>query len=84
MNTLRNMFMVSVLFLHSHPQTAQDISVANVQELFQSLSRGWGCSITSQSEVKAEEASPEADLKSVPVHGKILLTLTTRCLSLQV
>nr|XP_040032163.1 dynein assembly factor 3, axonemal-like [Gasterosteus aculeatus aculeatus]XP_040032164.1 dynein assembly factor 3, axonemal-like [Gasterosteus aculeatus aculeatus] len=51
-----------------HISTAQDISVANVQELFQSLSRRRGRSITSQSEVKAEEASPEADLKSVPVH----------------
>ncbi|KAL6095122.1 dnaaf3 [Pungitius sinensis] len=48
-----------------HVSTAQDISVANVQELFRSLSSRRGCSTTSQSEAK--QPSPEADLKSVPV-----------------
>ncbi|KAM8836476.1 dynein axonemal assembly factor 3 isoform 2-T4 [Spinachia spinachia] len=51
-----------------HISTAQEVSVANVQELFQSLSSRRGCSTTSQSEAKAEEASDEDVLKSVPVH----------------
>ncbi|XP_059180536.1 dynein axonemal assembly factor 3-like [Centropristis striata] len=49
-----------------HIKTAQDISFANVQELFQSLSSRRGCPTTSQSE--AEEPSQETDPKSVTIN----------------
>ncbi|XP_054454371.1 dynein axonemal assembly factor 3-like [Anoplopoma fimbria] len=51
-----------------HIKTAQDISFANVKELFQSLSSRRGCPTTSQSDAKAEEPSPEADQKSVTIN----------------
>lgn len=56
------------LFLSSHPQTAQDISFANVQTLFQDLSNRRSCP-------DAEEPSPQTDRKSVTIKGKWLLTL---------
>ncbi|XP_075949732.1 dynein axonemal assembly factor 3 isoform X1 [Anarhichas minor] len=51
-----------------HIKTAQDISFANVQELFQSLSSRRGCPNTSQSDAKAEEPPPEADRNSVTIN----------------
>ncbi|XP_035521159.1 dynein assembly factor 3, axonemal-like [Morone saxatilis] len=48
-------------------KTAQDISIANVQALFQSLSSRRGCPTTSQSDAEAEEPSPQSDRKSVTI-----------------
>ncbi|XP_034414003.1 dynein assembly factor 3, axonemal-like [Cyclopterus lumpus] len=56
-----------------HVKTAQDISVANVQELFHSLSSRRGCPITSQSDATAEEPSPKADRKSVTINDLVHL-----------
>lgn len=61
--------------LSPHPQTAQDISFANVQALFQSLSSRRGCPTTSQSDTGAEEPSPKTDQKSLTINGKWPLTL---------
>ncbi|TNN54299.1 Dynein assembly factor 3, axonemal [Liparis tanakae] len=55
-----------------HVKTAQDISVANVQELFRSLSSRGRCPTTSQAE--AAEPSPEVDRTSVPVNDLLPLT----------
>lgn len=62
-------------FLSSHPQTAQDISFANIQALFQSLSSRRGCPTTSQSDPETEEPSSQTDRKAVTINGKWLLTL---------
>lgn len=62
-------------FLSSHPQTAQDISFATVQALFQSLTSRRGCPTTSQSDTEAEKPPPQTDRKSVTMNGKWLLTL---------
>ncbi|XP_076615769.1 dynein axonemal assembly factor 3 [Chaetodon auriga] len=50
-----------------HIKTAQDISLANVQALFQSLSSRRGCPTTSQSDTEAEEPSPQTDRKSFTI-----------------
>ena len=60
--------------LSSYPQTAQDISFANVQALFQSMSSRRGCPSTSQSDAEGEETSTQIDQKSVTISGKRLLT----------
>ncbi|XP_008281516.1 dynein assembly factor 3, axonemal [Stegastes partitus] len=49
-----------------HIKTAQDISIANVQGLFQSLSSRRGCPTTSPSD--SEEPSTQIDQKSVIIH----------------
>ncbi|CAK6964233.1 dynein axonemal assembly factor 3-like [Scomber scombrus] len=49
-----------------HMKTAQDISFANVQALFQSLSSRRGCPTTTRSE--AEEPSTKPDQKSVTIN----------------
>ncbi|KAK5850763.1 hypothetical protein PBY51_001612 [Eleginops maclovinus] len=49
-----------------HIKTAQDISFANLQELFHSMSSRWGCPNTSQSD--AEQLSSESERKSVTVN----------------
>ncbi|XP_070783686.1 dynein axonemal assembly factor 3-like [Enoplosus armatus] len=54
-----------------HIKTAQDISIANVQALFQSLSSRRGCPTTSQSE--AEAVSPQTDRKSVTLNDLMRL-----------
>ncbi|XP_037611295.1 dynein assembly factor 3, axonemal-like [Sebastes umbrosus] len=54
-----------------HVKTAQDISFANVQELFRSLSSRRGCPTASQSE--AEEPSTEADRKPVTINDLMRL-----------
>ncbi len=64
----------------SRPQTAQDISFANVQALFQSLASRRGCPASSQSDTEAEQPSPHTDRKSVTINGKWLLTLAGLCL----
>lgn len=51
----------NVCFFSSHMQTAQDISLANVQALFQALSSRHGGS---------EEPSPQTDRKPVTINGK--------------
>lgn len=65
-------------FLSSHSQTAQDISFANVQALFQSLSSSRGCPTTSQLDTEAEEPPPQPDRKSVTVNGKWLLMVISK------
>ncbi|CAN9509090.1 unnamed protein product [Ophioblennius macclurei] len=45
-----------------HIKTAQDISIANVQELFQSLSSRRGCPSTSQPHTEAKDATTPAQL----------------------
>lgn len=55
--------------LSSHPQTAQDISFANVQGLFQSLSSRRGCPTTSQPYTDAEE---DTSLRPITINGKRL------------
>lgn len=55
--------------ISSRPQTAQDISLANVQALLQSLSSRQGCPSTSQSDTEAEEPSTHIHQKSVPING---------------
>ncbi|XP_078019577.1 dynein axonemal assembly factor 3 isoform X1 [Epinephelus lanceolatus] len=57
-------------------QTAQDISIATVQELFQSLSSRRGCPTTSQSVAETGEPSPspEADPKSVTINDLMRLS----------
>ncbi|XP_029978478.1 dynein assembly factor 3, axonemal [Sphaeramia orbicularis] len=50
-----------------HIKTAQDISISNVQALFQSLYSRQGCSITAQSNVEAE-GSKECDPKSITLN----------------
>ncbi|XP_049916669.1 dynein axonemal assembly factor 3-like [Epinephelus moara] len=59
-----------------HIKTAQDISIANVQELFQSLSSRRGCPTTSQSVAETGEPSPspEADPKSVTINDLMHLS----------
>ncbi|XP_028423263.1 dynein assembly factor 3, axonemal isoform X1 [Perca flavescens] len=56
-----------------HIKTAQDISFANVQELFQSLSSRRGWPTTFQSDAEPEEPSPEADGKSVSINDLMCL-----------
>nr|XP_046233594.1 dynein axonemal assembly factor 3-like isoform X1 [Scatophagus argus]XP_046233595.1 dynein axonemal assembly factor 3-like isoform X1 [Scatophagus argus]XP_046233596.1 dynein axonemal assembly factor 3-like isoform X1 [Scatophagus argus]XP_046233597.1 dynein axonemal assembly factor 3-like isoform X1 [Scatophagus argus]XP_046233598.1 dynein axonemal assembly factor 3-like isoform X1 [Scatophagus argus] len=51
-----------------HIKTAQDISFANVQALFQSLSSRRGCPTTSQPDAKTEKPSPQTDRKSVTIN----------------
>ncbi|XP_035002711.2 dynein axonemal assembly factor 3 [Hippoglossus stenolepis] len=51
-----------------HTKTAQDISFANVQALFQSLSSRRGCPSTSQSDTEGQEPSTEIDQKSVTIN----------------
>ncbi|KAM3592636.1 uncharacterized protein V6R79_022597 [Siganus canaliculatus] len=57
-----------------HMKTAQDVSVANVQALFQSLSSRRGCPTVSQSHKEAEEPSPHSDRKPVTVHDLMQLS----------
>ncbi|XP_042364613.1 dynein axonemal assembly factor 3-like [Plectropomus leopardus] len=57
-----------------HIKTAQDISFANVQELFQSLSSRRGCPTTSQLDTNTEEPSPETDPKSVTINNLMHLS----------
>ncbi|XP_044035020.1 dynein axonemal assembly factor 3-like [Siniperca chuatsi] len=52
-----------------HIKTAQDISFANVQALFQSLSSRRGCPTTSQSDTEA----PQTDRKSVTINDLMRL-----------
>nr|XP_046233599.1 dynein axonemal assembly factor 3-like isoform X2 [Scatophagus argus] len=52
-----------------HIKTAQDISFANVQALFQSLSSRRGCPTTSQPDAKTEKPSPQTDRKSVTINA---------------
>ncbi|XP_010750116.3 dynein assembly factor 3, axonemal [Larimichthys crocea] len=56
-----------------HIKTAQDISFANVQALFQSLSSSRGCPTTSQLDTEAEEPSPQPDRKSVTINDLMRL-----------
>ncbi|XP_045924599.1 dynein axonemal assembly factor 3-like [Micropterus dolomieu] len=51
-----------------HVKTAQDVSFANVQALFWSLSSRRGCTTTSQSDTEAEKPSPQTDRKSVTIN----------------
>ncbi|XP_070708537.1 dynein axonemal assembly factor 3-like [Pempheris klunzingeri] len=51
-----------------HIKTAQDISYATVQALFQSLSSRRGCPTTSLSHTDAEEPPPQSDQKSVTIY----------------
>ncbi|XP_026172177.1 dynein assembly factor 3, axonemal isoform X2 [Mastacembelus armatus] len=51
-----------------HIKTAQDISFANVQALFQSLSSRRGCPTTSQSDTEAENPSAQTDHKSLTIN----------------
>lgn len=55
-------------------QTAQDVSSANVQALFQWLSSRRGCPSAAQPETEREESPEQTDQKSVTVNGKWLLT----------
>lgn len=68
--------MDDVCFVHPslslHLQTAQDVSFANVQGLFQSLSSRRGCLTASQSDSEAEKASTQAEQKSASFNGKAL------------
>ncbi|XP_051273481.1 dynein axonemal assembly factor 3-like [Dicentrarchus labrax] len=48
-------------------KTAQDISIANVQALFQSLSSRRGCPTTSQSDAEALQPSTQTDRKSITI-----------------
>ncbi|XP_022075621.2 dynein axonemal assembly factor 3 [Acanthochromis polyacanthus] len=63
----------SLLKTHNgrHIKTAQDISIANVQGLFQSLSSRRGCPTTSQSDL--EEPSAQTDQKSVTINDLMRL-----------
>ncbi|XP_019938726.2 dynein axonemal assembly factor 3 [Paralichthys olivaceus] len=56
-----------------HIKTAQDISFANVQALFKSLSGRRGCPSTSQSDTEREEPSTQIDLKSVTINDLMRL-----------
>ncbi|XP_071319687.1 dynein axonemal assembly factor 3-like [Trachinotus anak] len=56
-----------------HIKTAQDISFANVQALFQSLSSRRGCPSTSEPDTEGEEPSPQSDQKSVPINDLMRL-----------
>ncbi|KAK2820304.1 hypothetical protein Q5P01_023263 [Channa striata] len=56
-----------------HVKTAQDVSLANVQAFFQSLSSRRGCPTTSQSEAEAAEPSPQTDQKSVSINDLMRL-----------
>lgn len=56
----------------THPQTAQDISFANVQALFQSLSSRRGCPSTSEPDTEGEEPLSQTDQKAVTINGKWL------------
>lgn len=67
-----DVFVLFLLPLSLHLQTAQDVSFANVQGLFQSLASGRGCLTASQSGSEAEEASTQADQKSAGFNGKVL------------
>ncbi|XP_041830598.1 dynein assembly factor 3, axonemal-like [Melanotaenia boesemani] len=51
-----------------HIKTAQDISFANLQALFQSLSSRRSCLVTSQSDTEAEDASTHPDQKPVRIN----------------
>lgn len=57
----------SILF--SHPQTAQDISFANLQGLFQSLSSRRGCPTTSQTYTDTED---DTSIRTVSIKGEML------------
>ncbi|KAF3704481.1 Dynein assembly factor 3, axonemal [Channa argus] len=50
-----------------HVKTAQDISLANVQAFFQSLSSRRGCPTTSQLETEAVDPSRQTDRKSIKI-----------------
>ncbi|XP_023266982.1 dynein assembly factor 3, axonemal [Seriola lalandi dorsalis] len=51
-----------------HIKTAQDISFANVQALFQSLSSRRGCTSTSEPDTEGEEPLSQTDQKSVTIN----------------
>ncbi|XP_056222504.1 dynein axonemal assembly factor 3-like [Seriola aureovittata] len=51
-----------------HIKTAQDISFANVQALFQSLSSRRGCPSTSEPDTEGEEPLSQTDQKSVTIN----------------
>ncbi|XP_077359360.1 dynein axonemal assembly factor 3 [Festucalex cinctus] len=56
-----------------HMKTAQDISYANVQELFQSLSRRQECQATPQSSTEGERPSTNSEQNSVAVRDLMRL-----------
>ncbi|XP_060950947.1 dynein axonemal assembly factor 3-like [Limanda limanda] len=57
-----------------HIKTAQDISIANVQALFQSLSSRRGCPSPSQADTEGQEPSTQIDQKSVPINDLMRLS----------
>ncbi|KAL3051372.1 hypothetical protein OYC64_001596 [Pagothenia borchgrevinki] len=65
-----------------HIKTAQDISFANVQELFHSLSSRRGCPPTS-SQSDADQPPPESERKSVTINDLMPLSgISVTCLPL--
>ncbi|XP_047233641.1 dynein axonemal assembly factor 3-like isoform X3 [Girardinichthys multiradiatus] len=57
-----------------HLKTAQDISFANMQGLFQFLSSRWGCVTTSPSDTEAKKEPTLSQQKSLRVNNLMLLS----------